>query len=194
MLCFVAQLASLADVSDGDLARRIAGGGGDRSVAERALCARFASRIRMYGRRHLGDEQDAKDLVQLVLLRVIEALRGGKVETPESLGSFVLGTCRYVAWDMRRAERRQRAIEAESFAVFHEDEPPTTSEHDVLRLFLCIRELPERDRVVIRMTFMEDRDGDEVAARLGLTAGNVRVVRHRALAKLHDCLERRVGP
>jgi len=177
------------DTPDGDIARRIAGGGPDAAAAESALCRKFAARIRLYGRRHLGDDQAAADLVQLVLVRVLEALRAGRVENPESIGSFVLGTCRNVTWDVRRAEQRQRAIESAALAVQTIAAPPSMSEHDVLRLFLCLRQLPERDHQVIRMTFMEDRDTDEVARRMGLTEGNVRVVRHRALAKLHDCME-----
>jgi RNA polymerase sigma-70 factor (ECF subfamily) len=195
MLAFVAPLPSVTDdASDGDVARRIARGGADGKVAEGALCGRFAARIRLYGRRHLGSDDEARDLVQLVLVRVLEALRAGKVDTPESLGSFVLGTCRYVASEMRRGEHRQRAIAAEVLAVHQDVEPGRMSGSDVIRLFSCIRRLPERERLVIRMTFMEDRDTDEIASRLELTAGNVRVVRHRALAKLHDCLESGGGP
>src|SRR5262249_50751424 len=117
------------------------------ALAERALCARFAPRIRVYGRRHLDSDPDCRDLVQLVLLRVIIALRERRVETPESLGSFVLGTCRFVAWDMRRAEHRQRVIETEALALLREPEPPRASGHDVIRLFHCLQDLPERDRV-----------------------------------------------
>jgi DNA-directed RNA polymerase specialized sigma24 family protein len=39
------------------------------------------------------------------------------------------------------------------------------------------------------MSFMEDRSGDDIGQRLGLTPGNVRVVRHRALGKLLECVE-----
>jgi RNA polymerase sigma-70 factor (ECF subfamily) len=190
MLAFVASFPAVTDEPpDGDIARRIAGGGPDAAAAESSLCRRFAARIRLYGRRHLHDDQAAEDLVQLVLVRVLEALRSGRVDKPESIGSFVLGTCRNVTFDLRRAERRQRVIAAEAHAVHDVATLPSASEQDVLRLFSCMRQLPERDHQVIRMTFMEDRDTDEVARRMGLTAGNVRVVRHRALAKLYDCLE-----
>ena len=190
MLVFVALPSSMTEEPpDADIARRIAGGGPDGVVAESALCRRFAGRIRLYGKRHLRDDQAAADLVQLVLVRVLEALRSGRVEKPESIGSFVLGTCRNVTWDLRRAERKQRAIESEALAMHVVASPPSVSEHDFARLFMCMRQLPERDNQVIRMTFMEDRDTEEVARRLGLTEVNVRVVRHRALAKLYDCLE-----
>lgn len=190
MLGFVALASSVTDEpADGDIARRIAGGGPDGEAAEGVLCRRFAGRIRLYGRRHLRDDQSAQDLVQLVLVRVLEALRAGRVENPESIGSFVLGTCRNVTFDLRRTESRQRAIESATLAVHAVAAPTPMSEHDVLRLHVCLRELPVRDHQVIRMTFMEDRDTGEVARRMGLTEGNVRVVRHRALAKLYDCME-----
>jgi RNA polymerase sigma-70 factor (ECF subfamily) len=191
MLAFVIPIGSVvSDLSDGEIAASVNGVGPEAQAAESALCRRFGPRIRLYGLRHLGDEQSAADLVQLVLLRVLEALRAGRVENRDSLGSFVLGTCRYVAWDMRRAERRQRAIEAESLALHHDVLPPKWSEADVLRLLGCLQRLPERDSQIVRMTFMEDRTADEIGERLGLTAGNVRVARHRALARVYDCVEK----
>jgi len=190
MLVFVVPPAPASDDrTDGDIARRIASGGPGAADAERELCARFAPRKRVYGRRHLGDAQSAEDLVQLVLVRVLEALRTGRVERPDSLAGFVLGTSRNVALDVRRSERRQRSIAIESQRLHHDPDPSSSSARDVVKLLGCIRKLPDRDRQIIRMTFMEDRDTAEVADRLGLTDGNVRVVRHRALAKLLVCLE-----
>ena len=48
--------------------------------------------------------------------------------------------------------------------------------------------MAERERSVLLMTFYEDRQADDVARLLGLTAGNVRVIRHRALGRLRDCV------
>jgi RNA polymerase sigma-70 factor (ECF subfamily) len=41
---------------------------------------------------------------------------------------------------------------------------------------------------VVVLTFFADKPGDEVAKELGLSAGNVRVIRHRALARLRSCM------
>ena len=38
-------------------------------------------------------------------------------------------------------------------------------------------------------TFLEDRDADEIGKALELSPGNVRVIRHRALARLQACVE-----
>jgi RNA polymerase sigma-70 factor, ECF subfamily len=179
---------------DSEIARRIRDGGPDGRAAEEAVCKRFAGRIRLYGLRHLGGEAAAADLVQVVLVRVIEALRAGRLENTENLPGYVLGTCRYAALDLRRAELRQRAIEASSVALATDVLPPATTGFDVLRLLGCLQRLAARDSQIVRMTFMEDRSADEIAERMKLSAGNVRVLRHRALARLHECVEGGTGP
>jgi RNA polymerase sigma-70 factor (ECF subfamily) len=59
---------------------------------------------------------------------------------------------------------------------------------DQERLASCLDRLSERERSVVLMTFYEDKQADEVAALLALTAGNVRIIRHRALNRLRDCV------
>ena len=173
------------ELSDAELAALVAS---RESRAEAALFARFAKRVELYGRKHLGSQPAADDLVQQVMLIVLEAVRAGKVEDPTKLASFVLGTCRNVTWDLRRAVGRQQRYEREVGSDEAAVSPPSMSERDVLRLRNCMGGLPEREMLVVRMTFLEDQTAEEVGARLGLSAGNVRVIRHRALAKLGSCL------
>ena len=52
----------------------------------------------------------------------------------------------------------------------------------------CLGALPERERAVLVMTFYDDRPADAVAAELGLSAGNVRVIRHRGMMRLRGCM------
>jgi RNA polymerase sigma-70 factor, ECF subfamily len=181
------------EIPDSELARRIHAGGTSGPAAEETLCKRFAPRIRLYGLRHLGIEATAADLVQVVLIRVLEALRVGSVENVENLAAYVHGTCRYAALDLRRTEKRQRAIEASAVVVAEVAQPPATSGRDFLRLFGCLQSLPERDHQIVRMSFMEERSADEIARRMSLSAGNVRVIRHRAIARLHQCIEGGAG-
>ena len=51
-----------------------------------------------------------------------------------------------------------------------------------------MEKLPQRERAVLLMTFYEDKPADEVGAELGLSPGNVRVIRHRGLARLRECV------
>lgn len=176
------------DLSDAELVRLIAAADERTPAAESALLARYADRILVYGRKHLRSEALADDLAQQVMLKVLEAIRQGRIEQPERLASFVFGACRNVSWDLTRTDQRQRKIER-AFEGLHEGSThPGTSERDVLRLMDCMGRLPEREATVVRMTYMEDREPEEIASRLGASSGNVRVIRCRALAKLKSCL------
>jgi len=182
------EVGSPPDWSDGELVRQIAARSTQAEDAERELCARYAARIRLYGLRHLRADDAAADLVQQVLLAVLEAARAGRVEEPDRLGAFVAGVCRFVVWDVRRADqRRQRLVDAEAILL----PAPETGLHpiDRRRLERCLGHLAPRETTVVRMTFQEDRPADEIARLLGLTPGNVRVIRHRALARLQACVE-----
>lgn len=184
------------DGTDAELAQQIAAADGDVRAAEAALYRRFARRIELYGRRYLGSEAAAQDLVQQVILRVLEALRAGRLGNPASLASFVLGTCRNVSWDIRRAASRAQKLERsgpDGLPVPHRADAESLEERDVVRLFGCMNGLREREARVVRMSFWEERAAEEIGERLGLSAGNVRVIRHRALAQLAECLERGQG-
>lgn len=152
---------------------------------ERELCETYAPRVRAFGIRHLRDAAAADDLVQVVLLAVLAAYRAGRIE---NLGAYVLGTARNAVMDIRRGEARQRKV-AER-AALPDGYIPSYPGVDRLRLENCLGELEARDRSVVLASFLDDRDADEIAAAMQLSTGNVRVIRHRALAKLHDCVER----
>lgn len=52
----------------------------------------------------------------------------------------------------------------------------------------CLDRLSKRERTVLMLAFYEDMPADELALELGLTPGNVRVIRHRALERLRLCV------
>jgi RNA polymerase sigma-70 factor (ECF subfamily) len=176
--------------TDAELAWQIADAGEFAAAAESALFRRYAARIALYGRKHLGSAAEAEDLAQQVMLRVLEAIRRGRVEDTARLSSFIFGTCRHVSWDMRRSDQRQRKIAREAALLSFAVDAPEVSSSDVVRLFGCMGKLPEREAAVLRMSFMDDRESEDIAQRLGLSSGNVRVIRCRALAKVTECMGR----
>ena len=161
---------------------------GQAADAEAELYRRLAPRVRLYGLRHLRDEQAAADLTQQVLLITLECLRAGRLREPEKLFSFVLGTCRMVVTDLRRGtERRQKLLEQYSReSVTATAVPPPDLDRD--RLARCLERLPERERSVVVLSFYDERTSEDVAAFLGLSTVNVRVIRHRALGRLRECM------
>jgi RNA polymerase sigma-70 factor (ECF subfamily) len=174
-------------VEDAALARRI--GEGDAN-AELELCRRLLPRVRAWGLKHTRDDDAARDLVQQVLVVVIEALRANRVENVDRVTAFVIGTCKHVLHSARRGTRR-RADLLERFgpALAAVVEPPRDHGIDRRRLASCLSKLAPRARVVLALSFFAERETEEIAAELGVSTGNVRVLRHRALADLHACME-----
>jgi RNA polymerase sigma factor (sigma-70 family) len=56
-------------------------------------------------------------------------------------------------------------------------------------LVRCFDALDLRAKKIMHLSFQAERSADEIAAALVLSAGNVRVLRHRALAALRRCLD-----
>jgi RNA polymerase sigma-70 factor (ECF subfamily) len=181
--------ATLEAASDESLARRIAAGGPDSTDAEEAeLYRRFAPRVRLYGRRHLQSDAAADDLAQEVLLLTIERLRAGEVRRPEEIGSFILGTSRMKAHSERRLARRRDALTARFMETTVQALPSSMAALDTPRVAACLRALAERDRLVLLLTFYAEREAPGIAEDLGVSPGAVRAIRHRAMARLRECV------
>jgi RNA polymerase sigma-70 factor (ECF subfamily) len=179
-----------ADTPEALAARRIAAAApGQAPEAEAELYRLLAPRARRYGLRHLRDAHAASDLMQQVMALTIEQLRSGRLREPERVLSFVLGACRLTVMDFRSGERRR-----EDLLQRYADALPVADIHvaprlDHRRLADCLERLPERERSVIVMSFYDDQPSEVVGEQLGLSAGNVRVIRHRGIDKLRRCVD-----
>jgi RNA polymerase sigma-70 factor, ECF subfamily len=171
------------------LARAVLEGDERRAAAERELCEQLAPRLHLYAVRRLRTTADAADVTQETLAVVVDALRKGKVNDPSRIPQFALGTCRHLVSRVLRGERARLDLR---HAL---DQPSTASpEPEVWRIDLrtlvgCFEKLADRDQRVVAMTFHDDCTADEIAAALGLTPANVRVIRHRALLQLRACVD-----
>lgn len=182
-------------VSSESLSDLVARAGRAERAAEEMVCLRFAPAVRAFARRRLRGADAVDEFTQDVLLLTIEALRGGRVEDPERLGGFVLGICRTLAFDRaRQRERRQQlwetygvALEVVSVEAAHRET------YEVIHLEDCLSQLSGRARELIRLGYMESRGHDEVARALDISESNARVLRHRTLANLRECMSKRMS-
>ena len=106
---------------------------------------------------------------------------------PSASTAFVLGTCRNIALEARRADRRAaptEPAELDLVAVL-----PETDMIDIEAMHRCLGGLDVRARAVLHLSFTREKSADDIARTLETTPGNVRVLRHRALAQLRRCLD-----
>jgi RNA polymerase sigma-70 factor (ECF subfamily) len=156
---------------------------------ERSVCQRYSNRIRSYGLCHLRDGAGAEDLVQQVLLIVLQALRDGRVNDVGNLDKYVFGTCRNTVLDMRRGGVRERRIANAAAAMLPAGYEAPRELADRSPLDQCLEQLESRARTVALATFVDERDAVDVGRSMSLSAGNVRVIRHRAFAHLQRCMD-----
>lgn len=93
--------------------------------------------------------------------------------------------------NQRRTEHRRTRLLAEfghTLGAITLD-PGTDMTLDDDRLAHCMGRLSPRERAVVALTFYAERSTEDIARELATSPGNVRVVRHRALARLHECME-----
>jgi RNA polymerase sigma-70 factor (ECF subfamily) len=165
---------------------------GDRQ-AETVLCRRFAAAVRTFWRRRVhGTEVD--ELTQDVMLRLVQALRAGQISDAERVGGFVLGICRNLARERARQAERRAALWTEfgeTLASLAEE--PALARYQLAQLEDCLSQMTQRSRDVLRHAYVDGHSAAEIGARLAMTEGNVRVVRHRALEALRTCMSEKVS-
>jgi RNA polymerase sigma-70 factor (ECF subfamily) len=166
---------------------------GERA-AEETLCRRFAPVVRAFARRRLrGDAVD--EFAQDVLLLMLEGLRERRVEQPERLGGFVLGICRNLAFERARQQERRRAL-WETYGAALEVvsfEAATREHYRIAQLEDCMSQLSRRAREVLRLGYVEAQSHEQVATVLEISPSNARVLRHRTLDSLRECMSKRLS-
>ncbi|MEX1245658.1 MAG: sigma-70 family RNA polymerase sigma factor [Thermoanaerobaculia bacterium] len=167
--------------------------GPDELAAE--LTARFWDRIRFFAMRRLRDMALAEDVAQETLRRTLEALRAGRIEKPEALPSFLFETARHVCMHKTRSAGREAKAFQRFAADSEEDSSPSAdplsgliSEERREQVRRCLAQLDETDRRLLALSYEEALGAEEIGVRLGITAGAVRVRRHRALGKLAELM------
>ena len=156
------------------------------------LAARFRGRILAVAVRLQVDGPAADDVVQETLQRVLVALRAGKVTSPEVLPAYVFAVVRNICLNHQRGSAREwRALSQVAAETVREETAPAPSVLDRLisdERRAGLREALERleapDRELLRLYYGEGLESAEIARRLGLKPGALRVRKHRALQRL----------
>ncbi len=145
----------------------------------------FHSRIYYFALRELGSPAVAEDVCNETLLRVIQAIRAGKVNDG-ALPGYVAGTTRNVIFEQRRLMNRAGSIDGDDY--HHHAEPPDPSIRRTMELVLSRMKARERD--VLRLLYFEEQTKEEIGQQLGIDPERVRLVKSRALKSFREFYNR----
>jgi RNA polymerase sigma-70 factor, ECF subfamily len=130
---------------------------------------------------HVGHNcADVDDLVQESLVRFLRAEQRQQIRNTEEFGAFLNGVCRNVILEYRRRIKREPTIDP--------DIPiPDAGVRPDAEIFEMrdaidngLRELAERDRVILRALYLEGKEKDEICKEWGMSDAQFRVVLFRA--------------
>ena len=166
----------------GDLMR--AANAGD-AAAYRRLLKGLEPALRAAARRGLGragfSRDEAEDVVQEILLAV--HLKRDTWNASGPILPWIHAIARYKLVDAlrRRGRRSYISIDDVAESLRAEDPAPALATDTLERL---VRDLPQRQRDVVRAVAIEGVSIRQTAERLGMSEGAVRVALHRGLAAL----------
>lgn len=173
-------------------------------LVNRAICRDGDAFGKLYDRhvdrvyRHIyyrvGNVPDTEDLTQRVFLKAWEAVDRYK-RTRSPFLAWLMTITHNVVIDFYRTAKDKAYVETELLA--DESSPSADqvaeSRFEQQRMRKAILQLPSDQQQVVLMRFVEGFSYSEVAASLGKREGAVRVILHRALARLRHMLQEEKG-
>lgn len=150
--------------------------------------------------RFLGaDEATADDLTQDTFIAFMQA--APELDDPAATGGYLRTMARHALWRAHRlrrlpgmpASQADMEVLATAWERVH---PPVHEPQDgdgmLAALADCVERLPEQSRQLVRLKYEQESSSAEMAGATGLREGTVRVVLHRALRLLHECVTQKM--
>ena len=147
--------------------------------------------------RHLyyrvGTVTDAEDLTQQVFVKAWQAIDRYKRTTSPFL-AWLITISHNLVVDFYRTKKEKTYLDAEVVADDLASSPARVTEarFDQQQLRQAILKLHGEQQQVVLLRFIEGFGYEEIASLMGKKEGTIRVIQHRALAKLRQILEKEV--
>ena len=157
----------------------------DRDLpTEQHFSAYFGKLLLIKLRSRLRSSPAVEDIRQETFVRVLKAIQSeGSIRSAGGLGAFVNSVCNNVLQEFYRSTSRGAALDD-----FSADIPDTAIDLDGLlatkqtrdRVREVLRQLPEKDRQLLRAIFFEEKEKEEVCREFGVDRDYLRVLLFRA--------------
>jgi len=160
---------------------------GDRSTEEHFV-SYFTPILRIKLRGKLRSAEEAEDVRQDTFFRVLKALRrpDGGIRDGRGFGKYVLTTCNHAVQERIRGGAKTQPIEdeqLESLVASQDTESELIREQQRHCVRRVLSSMDARERRILNAIFFNDESKAELCKELGVDAGYLRVLLHRAKAK-----------
>jgi RNA polymerase sigma factor (sigma-70 family) len=129
----------------------------------------------------VGNRATAEDLTSVVFLKAVRWIAADR--SADSIRAWLYATARTSIVDFWRAQAQDDRVtrEVAERLLFCGSDSEQELRRTRERAERILASLPEREREVLKLRFLQNLDSRRIAAKLGITPGNARVVQLRAL-------------
>jgi len=163
-----------------------------REDVEQHLIAHFSVPVRAKLRARLRSPELAQDAFQETFLRVFTYFRSGKtLDNPASLPGFIHTVCHNISLEFLRSHTRHPQIAEDAPDPVDKAQDPESQAATEERKGIVIRilrDLPEKDRQILRRVFLDEEDKDSVCRDLSVDRDYLRVLLFRARKRMKTAL------
>jgi RNA polymerase sigma-70 factor, ECF subfamily len=172
---------------------------GKRAESLRSFAENYQARILMLARRLLGNQEDARDALQEILIQVDQSMPKFKGESSLYTWAFRLATNCCLNYKRRLGRRKSYAPldqglrDAVLLPIAQADNNPDTSCRARFRTHVveqALVKLPETQRAVLVLSDLEDMTASEIAQVLQISVNVVKSRLRRARAALKRIVEK----
>ena len=163
-------------------------------IDDEMLC-KFRLKLRNKVRYHVGRFcPDVEDLVQETMARFLHLAADEKIRNPASVGAFLNGICNNVILEYRRHLWREEPYEQES----RQDRMAPETDTDLMEareaIDAALAQLSDRDHILLRSFYLEERSSAEICEALGTTDDRLRVALFRAKKRFRKIYHENLKP
>jgi len=142
--------------------------------------------------RALGEDDEAREAVQEVLARAVEAIRADRVPAHVPLPCFVHGIARHVLADAIRLRVQRTLVSLETqdhiASMSHSALDAIVAMEERQHLALALQRLPDDDRELLRRCYVDGEGLVEIARSSGEPDHRIRKRKSRALDRLRSLM------
>ena len=170
-------------LTDGEVIDLVRAGRRDEALA--ALLPAYRRKVFGLAYSFLRGREAAEDVAQEVFIRIWRALPD--FDGRASLSTWVYTIARNASLSALRARRQHFSLsdpQTRAEADIVDESATAESSADDAALRRLVEALPQKQRQVVTLFYMEEQSHEEVAAMLAMPIGTVKTLLHRARAKL----------
>ncbi len=158
------------------------------SAAEATLYEKFSARIYFLALSELHSKDDAEDVRAETFLRVIQALRAGKLRSADSLPSFIVGFALNIIREHVRHKYKTDSLEDYEYDVASEGslEDVFLEAETSRALEQAVRKMKPREQQFLRLYYYEELSKEEISAQLGIKEDRLRLIKSRTLQSFRE--------